>query len=136
MDRATLAKIDLSTIKIDPEVVRMAAGKYFRHIPQQFQIFPKRREEDAWELALSTGQWRSWADDHEYKTTADVPELVKHLLDKSVDFQAFKDFWIESHIPVCLINLDLDFVNTSKTWADHIAGYVNHLNIFKIKKTK
>jgi len=136
IDRETLAKIDLQAVVIDPEVVRIAAGKYLRGLPPLFQVHPARHEVDEWELAVATGQWRRWADDHGYKTTLDIPDLIKHLLHPAVDFVAFKEFWNDSHIAVCLVNPDLDYMNTSKSWADHIAGYISNFKIFRKQKQK
>ncbi|QYG04026.1 hypothetical protein [Massilia sp. NP310] len=134
LDRRKLESIDLSKVVIDTEIVRIATAKYLRGLPALFEVYPSRSQVDEWDQALLGGEWREWAENHGYKTTFDVPDEIRHLLAPHVDFAAFKDFWNESHFQVRLVNPDLSFMNTSKTWADHIAGYISHTKFLKKQK--
>ena len=106
-------------------------SQYYRMIPSQFLVELSRSKQDDWSYSMTHGTWKEWAEVNGYITTADIPYIVKPMLNKDVSFGAFEECWLNAQHGVALVNPEESFLEGRKTWIQHIAEHANWVPMFR-----
>jgi hypothetical protein len=92
-----------------------------------------RKEEEEWRMALARKE-PDFVDDMGWILSKDIPALLKPHFGPTFDYPAFQAFWSREVPGYTVVDIDRKFLDTRKSWVDHIVSYLHHVELFYKKE--
>lgn len=87
-------------------------------------------EQEEWRMALARKE-PGFADDMGWTLSSDIPRLLKPYFGPPFDYSAFEALWTREVPPYTVVDIDVFFLGTDKTWINHIVAYLEHVSLFQ-----